>query len=256
MAANPKGLQKARTMARKRADMVLVERGLVETRAKAQEAIAAGGVRADGKAVARASDLVAEDAVLEVQRPHPWVSRGGQKLAHALDAFGVDPAGRVCLDVGASTGGFSQVLLSRGAAKVFAVDVGKGQLHDKLKSEPRLVVWEGVDARSLTSHEIGDPPTLLVADVSFIGLDKALPTPLSLSATNAELIALIKPQFEAGPGKKGKDGVLDDGDARRIAEAAVERLDGLAGFAAKQLIASPIRGGSGNREFLYLAVRA
>jgi len=234
---------------------VLVERGVVETRAKAQEAIAAGGLSADGRKVERPSDLIEENAVLELVRPYPWVSRGGLKLAHALDVFGIDPAGLVCLDVGASTGGFTDVLLARGARRVYAVDVGRGQLHPKLRDEPRLVSLEGVDARALTAHEIAEPPALVVCDASFIGLAKVLPRPLALAAPNARLVALVKPQFEAGPGRKGKGGLIDDTAARRIAESAVEALDGLAGFKIAELVASPVRGGDGAREFLLSACR-
>lgn len=240
---------------RRRADLVLVERGVVETRAKAQEAIAAGGVTADGVKVTKASDLIDEKAVLELVRPHPWASRGGLKLAHALDVFGVDPAGLVALDVGASTGGFTDVLLTRGARRVYAVDVGRGQLHPKFKDEPRVVSLEGVDARTLTRHEIADPPDLVVCDASFIGLLKVLPKPLELAAPQARLIALVKPQFEAGPGRKGKDGVLDETLARRVAEATAEALDGLLGFRVAELVTSPVKGGDGNREFLLLARR-
>jgi 23S rRNA (cytidine1920-2'-O)/16S rRNA (cytidine1409-2'-O)-methyltransferase len=242
-------------MPRKRADQVLVERGVVETRAKAQEAIAAGGVRADGVLVRKAADLIGENAVLELDKPYPWVSRAGLKLDHALAAFGVAPAGLVCLDVGASTGGFCDVLLARGAARVYAVDVGRDQLHPKLRADPRVVRLEGQDARDLTAREIAQAPALITADVSFIGLAKALPAALALAAPGACLIALIKPQFESGPGKRGKNGLIDDAESRRIAESVVEQLDGLAGFRARELTASPVRGGEGQREFLMLAQR-
>jgi 23S rRNA (cytidine1920-2'-O)/16S rRNA (cytidine1409-2'-O)-methyltransferase len=242
-------------MPRKRADQVLVARGVAETRAKAQAAIAAGGVRADGVVVRKAADLIAEDAVLELDAPHPWVSRAGLKLDHGLSAFGVNPAGWVCLDLGASTGGFTDVLLARGAAKIYAVDVGRDQLHPKLRAEPRVVVLEGQDARDLSHREIADAPRLITADVSFIGLAKAAPAALKLATPAAVLIALIKPQFEAGPGKRGKSGLIEDVEARRIAEATVAAFDGLEGFVARELIASPIRGGAGQREFLMLARR-
>jgi 23S rRNA (cytidine1920-2'-O)/16S rRNA (cytidine1409-2'-O)-methyltransferase len=242
-------------MDRKRADVVLVERGLVESRSKAQEAIAAGGVRVDGQLIEKASQTIAVDAVLELEAPHPWVSRAGLKLAHALDCFGIAPSGRICLDIGAATGGFSQVLLARGAAKVYAVDVGRGQLHAKLRDEPRLVVHEGVDARALTRHEVPDAPSLVVCDASFIGLAKVLPTPLRLAAPSADLVALIKPQFEAGPGRKGKAGIVPDDHARRIAEATAESLDWLENFKVLDMTTSPVRGGDGAREFLLLARR-
>jgi 23S rRNA (cytidine1920-2'-O)/16S rRNA (cytidine1409-2'-O)-methyltransferase len=241
-------------MARMRADLLLVARGLVESRAKARAAIEAGGVQADGAPVMKPSDLVAEDAQLQVTPPHPWVSRGGVKLAHALDAFGVDPAGRVCLDVGASTGGFTHVLLTRGAARVYAVDVGVGQLHASLREDPRVVGLEHTDARALTRGVIPESPTLIVCDVSFIGAAKALSIPLSLAAPHADLVALIKPQFEAGP-NAGRAGVLSEGVARAAAEQAIASLDGAEGFHAVNVIDSPIRGGDGNLELLLHASR-
>lgn len=241
-------------MTRMRADLLLVTKGLAESRAKAQAAIAAGGVRANGAIVQRASDLIGDDAALEVSPPHPWVSRGGVKLAHALDAFGVDPSGRVCLDVGASTGGFTHVLLTRGAARIYAVDVGRDQLHPSLRGDPRVVVLERTDARALTRALIPEAPSLVVCDASFIGASKVLETPLSLAASEAELIALIKPQFEAGPGAR-KRGVLDEASALEIAAAAMATLDGVQGFTRVAAIASPILGGDGNREFLYFSRR-
>ena len=232
-------------MTRLRADILLVARGLVESRAKARAAIEAGGVRADGVAVAKPSDLIAEAAALEVSPPHPWVSRGGVKLAHALDAFDVDPAGRVCLDIGASTGGFTHVLLTRHAARIYAIDVGQGQLHASLRGDPRVVSLEKQDARVLTRAQIAEPPSLIVCDVSFIGAAKALATPLSLATSPADLIALIKPQFEAGP---HKDAVLDEEAARATARSAIESLNGLERFQLISAIDSPIRGGDGNLE--------
>ncbi len=241
-------------MARVRADLLLVTRGLAESRAKARAAIEAGGVHADGVAVARPSDLIEESAVLEAAPAHPWVSRAGVKLAHALEAFGIDPAGRICLDVGASTGGFTQVLLKRGAARVYAVDVGRGQLHASVRADPRVVSLERTDARALTRALIPEPPTLIVCDASFIGAAKALAVPLSLAAEHADLVALIKPQFEAGP-RAGKHGVLSEVEARAAAVAAIAALDGLAGFAIARAIDSPIRGGAGNLEMLAWARR-
>ncbi len=239
-------------MSRTRADLLLVARGLAESRAKARAAIEAGGVRADGVVVGKPSDLLAEDVVLDVTPPHPWVSRGGVKLAAALDAFGVDPNGRVCLDVGASTGGFTQVLIARGAARVYAVDVGSGQLHASLRDDPRIVSLERTDARALTRALIPDAPSLIVCDVSFIGAAKALAVPLSLVARHADLVVLIKPQFEAGP---GKGGVLAEADAREAARQAIADLDGLNGFCVAGHIDSPIRGGDGNLEILLHARR-
>ncbi len=242
-------------MARIRADLLLVARGLVESRAKARAAIEGGGVLANGAVIGKPSDLVAEDAALDVTPPHPWVSRGGVKLAHALETFGVNPAGRVCLDVGASTGGFTDVLLTRGAAKVFAVDVGAAQLHAKLRGDPRVLVLERTDARTLTHAQISEPPDLIVCDASFIGAAKVVATPLSLAAARADLIALIKPQFEAGPGAAGKGGVLDEAIARAAADATIAALDGVEGFRTVRVIDSPIRGGDGNLELLLHARR-
>lgn len=239
-------------MTRVRADLLLVARGLTESRAKARAAIEAGGVRADGIVLAKASDLVREDAAIAYEPPHPWVSRGGVKLAHALEAFAVDPAGRICLDVGASTGGFTDVLLSRGAARVYAVDVGQGQLYAKLAADARVVSLERTDARQLTRALMPDAPTLIVCDVSFIGAAKALATPLSLAAERADLIALIKPQFETGP---HKNAVLSEDVARAAAQSAVDALEGLEDFRAMALIDSPIRGGDGNLEMLLHARR-
>jgi len=233
-------------MPRVRADLLLVARGLAESRAKARAAIEAGGLTADGVRVDKPSELIGDDAVLELTPPHPWVSRGGVKLAHALDVFGVDPAGRTCLDVGASTGGFTHVLVSRGAARVYAVDVGHGQLHALLRIDPRVVNLERTDARALTRARIPEPPTLIVCDASFIGVAKVLAQALSLAAEHADLVALIKPQFEAGPGK----GVASEAKAREVAEQAIDALEGLAGFRIVMQSDSPIRGGDGNLEVL------
>ncbi len=239
-------------MSRIRADLLLVARGFAESRAKARAIIEAGGLRADGAVVDKPASLVAEGADLEVTPPHPWVSRGGVKLAAALDAFGINPADRVCLDVGASTGGFTHVLLARGAARVYAVDVGTDQLHPTLRADQRVVDLQRVDARALTRRTIPHPPSLVVCDASFIGVAKVLAVPLSLAAVNADLVALIKPQFEAGP---GKGGVLCEHDARVAAGEAIGALDGLEGFRLVSQIESPIRGGDGNLEFLIHARR-
>ena len=234
-------------MSRMRADLLIVARGLAESRAKARAAIEAGGVSANGAVVVRPSDLIDEDAVLEVAQPHPWVSRGGVKLAAALDAFQIDPANRVCLDVGASTGGFTHVLLSRGAARVYAVDVGRDQLHASLRADPRVVSLEQTDASRLTRTLIPEPPSLIVCDASFIGAAKVLTTPFALAADCADAIVLIKPQFEAGP---HRNAVLDEATARAAGQAALDRLDGLERFRAIASIDSPIRGGDGNLERL------
>lgn len=237
-------------MTRVRADLLLVARGLAESRAKARAAIEAGGVTANGAIVEKASDLVADDAALTMAAPHPWVSRAGVKLAAALDAFGVDPAGRVCLDVGASTGGFTQVLLTRGATRVYAVDVGAAQLHASLRDDPRVTNLESTDARALTRAEIPEAPSLIVCDASFIGAAKVLLAPLKLAASNADLVALIKPQFEAGPKAAGRTGVLTEDVARVAAAQTIDALDGVEGFRQRAAIDSPIKGGDGNLEVL------
>ncbi len=240
-------------MARFRADILLVARGLAESRAKAQAAIAAGGVTANGAAVVKASQTLEEDALLTLAPPHPWVSRAGIKLAYALERFAVSPDGRHCLDIGASTGGFTQVLLAHGAAHVLAVDVGRDQVHASLRADPRVTVREGTDARALTGADIATPPSLVACDASFIGLEKVLPPPLALAAPQATLIALVKPQYETGPGRKGA--LLSPAMAFQIAEGVAHRLDGVAGFAVKALTDSPITGGDGAPEFLLHAVR-
>lgn len=234
-------------MSRMRADLLIVARGLAESRAKAVAAINAGGVTANGVLVTKASEQIDALAELVVTPAHPWVSRGGVKLAHALDAFGLDPAGQTCLDVGASTGGFTHVLLKRGAVRVYAVDVGQGQLHASLRGDPRVVSLEQTDARNLTRALIPEAPTLIVCDVSFIGAAKALAIPLSLAAPRADLVTLVKPQFEAGPHKVA---VLDEQLARDAAQTAVDALNGLEGFVLVNVIDSPIRGGDGNLERL------
>lgn len=239
-------------MSRIRADLLLVERGLVESRAKARAAIDCGGVTANGVLVQKPADLIDEGATLEVTPPHPWVSRGGVKLAAALDAFAIDPKDRICLDVGASTGGFTHVLLERGAACVYAVDVGQGQLHARVRADPRVVNLEKTDARVLAARQIPQAPSLIVCDASFIGVAKVLATPLSLAAPRADLVALIKPQFETGPGHGG----LPQADvARAAARLAIAALDGVEGFRVIASIDSPIRGGEGNLEILAHARR-
>ena len=201
--------------------------------------------------------LLAEDQPLEVRgQDHPWVSRGGLKLVRALDAFSLDPTGRVCLDIGASTGGFTDVLLDRGAARVHAVDVGHGQLAWKLRNDARVVVHERTNARYLDSKMIGEPAGALVCDASFIGLSTLLPAPLALCAPGAWAVALIKPQFEAGPALVGKGGVVRD---PAVHEAVCARVhdwwSGLAGWQVLGIVESPITGPQGNREFLIAAAR-
>jgi 23S rRNA (cytidine1920-2'-O)/16S rRNA (cytidine1409-2'-O)-methyltransferase len=201
---------------RRRLDLLLVERGLAESRARAQALIMAGLVFSGDRRLDKPGMLLEEDAALAVKgRDHPWVSRGGLKLAHALDRFGIDPAGLVCLDVGASTGGFTDVLLSRDAARVYAVDVGRGQLAWKLRVDPRVVLMERVNVRDLTRALITEPIDLVVCDVSFISLTLALPAALTLAAPGARLVALIKPQFEAGRAHVGRGGIIRDPDVRR-----------------------------------------
>jgi 23S rRNA (cytidine1920-2'-O)/16S rRNA (cytidine1409-2'-O)-methyltransferase len=236
---------------RKRADLVLVERGFFSSRARAQAAIAAGLVSADGQTVRKASDPLAEDARIEASEPHPWVSRGGIKLAAALDAFGLDPKGLACLDVGASTGGFTDVLLARGARSVVAIDVGRGQLDPRLASDPRVSAHEGLDARRLTAEIAGEPEAIVI-DVSFISQTLALPAVLSLAARPAWLVSLVKPQFEVGRHKLTKGAVKDPADLKAACAAVRACVEGL-GWTSVGLVPSPIAGGDGAREFLYAA---
>ena len=241
--------------AKTRADQLLVERGLCESRARAQAAIAAGLVTVDGRPVRKASEMIAADAVLTAQAPHPYVSRGGLKLASALDLFGFDPAGRVCLDVGASTGGFTDLLLKRGARRVIAVDFGREQLHASLRGDPRVTSREGCDIRSLTPVDLGEPPTLAAIDVSFISLRLVLPTVAALLAPTCEIAALIKPQFEAGRAALKKGIVRDEAVHQRVCNEIATVLAEL-GFAVEAPVPSPIEGGDGNREFLIGGRRA
>jgi 23S rRNA (cytidine1920-2'-O)/16S rRNA (cytidine1409-2'-O)-methyltransferase len=241
--------------ARERIDQVLVSRGLFESRALARAAIEAGLVRVSGQVIDKPSRSIEPDVAIEAARPFETVSRGGVKLAAALDAFAIDPAGCICLDLGASTGGFSDCLLRRGAVKVYAVDVGHGQLHPKLAADPRVVSLEGLDARRITVAEVPDRVKLLVADLSFIGLAKALPAGLARLEAGGALIALVKPQFEAGPGAS-KDGVIRDEALQNAILSRVEgELAGL-GLVIRGRIVSPVTGGDGNREFLVHAERA
>jgi 23S rRNA (cytidine1920-2'-O)/16S rRNA (cytidine1409-2'-O)-methyltransferase len=240
-------------VARKRADVLLVERGLFESRAKARAAIEAGGVTAGGRRVARPSETLDEASEIVAAPAHPWVGRGALKLAHALDLWPIAVEGRMVLDVGASTGGFSEVCLARGAARIYAVDVGRGQLHPRLSADDRVVNLEGTDARSLTRAEVPDVPGLIVADVSFIPLAKALPAALALAGSGTDLVALVKPQFEVGPGRVGKGGIVRDGAARAEAVAGVRRFLEAAGWRVQGEAESPIAGGDGNVEFLVWA---
>jgi 23S rRNA (cytidine1920-2'-O)/16S rRNA (cytidine1409-2'-O)-methyltransferase len=238
--------------AKRRADQLLVEQGLAESRAKAQALILAGLVSAGGRRVDKPGTALAEDTELALAgRDHPWVSRGGVKLAFALDHFALDPTGMIALDIGASTGGFSDVLLARGAARVHAVDVGRGQLAWKLRQDPRVVVHEAVNARYLSRAEIPEPIDLVTCDASFIGLARVLPAPLALTADRAALVALIKPQFEAGPSEVGKGGVVRDPVVHRaVCERVAAWLGAQPGWSVIGIAESPITGPAGNREFL------
>ena len=241
-----------------RADQLLVDRGLAESRARAQALIMAGKVFAGERRVDKPGVSLADNSPLEVRgQDHPWVSRGGLKLEHASRHFALSPAGRVCLDVGASTGGFTDVLLAHGAAKVHAVDVGHGQLAWKLRSDPRVVVHEKTNARHLTAAQIGDPIEALVCDASFIGLVTLLPAPLALCVPGAWAVALIKPQFEAGPEAVGRKGVVRD---PAVHQAVCERVcawwAARPGWTVLGVTESPITGPEGNREFLISATLA
>ena len=238
-----------------RADLLLVERGLFESRAKARAAIEAGGVVADGAPVARAAQQISADAEITAEPAHPWVGRGGMKLDHALSLWPVTVRDAVVLDVGASTGGFTEVCLARGAAKVFAVDVGRGQLHQRLRADPRVVDLSGLDARELTRASLPDPPSLVVCDASFIGLAKVLPAALALSAADAQLVALVKPQFEVGPDLVGRGGIVRDPEARALALRGVADWLDRVGWPVKASADSPILGGEGAREYLLWASR-
>lgn len=242
-------------MPKQRVDQLLVERGLAESRAKAQALVMAGLVFSGGKRVEKPGATLAAEAPLAVKgKPHPWVSRGGVKLAHALEHFGIEPAGQVCLDVGASTGGFTEVLLAKGAAKVYAVDVGHGQLDWKLRADKRVVVLERTNARHLTREIVPEPIDLVVCDASFIGLRTVLPAPLTLTKPAAALVALIKPQFEAGPEKVGKGGIVRDEAVRaEVCETIRAWLAGQPRWHVLGIAASPIEGADGNKEFLIAA---
>lgn len=237
---------------RRRADQLLVERRLFPSRARAQEAISAGLVRADGEIVRKASQPLDPDAKLEGAAAHPWASRGGLKLVAALDAFGLDPSGLACLDLGASTGGFTDVLLARGAKSVVAVDVGHGQF--RLAPDPRVRSLEGRDARSLTAADLFEPPQAIVCDVSFISQRLVLPPALALAAPRAWLATLVKPQFEVGPARVVKGQVKDEAALAEACEGVRETVEAL-GWTVRGVIPSPVAGGDGAREFLLGARR-
>lgn len=239
-----------------RLDVALVARGLVESRARAQAAIKAGGVTVDGRPAKAASEKVGDDCVLMVEEPHSWVGRGALKLVHALDLWPVVVEGRTVLDVGASTGGFAEVCLARGATRLFAVDVGSGQLHPRIASDPRVVDLQHTDARTLSRAIVPEALGLIVCDVSFISLTKALPAALDLAAEGTDLIALVKPQFEAdGPRSVGKGGIITDPHARKAAVIRVSEWLEANGWDVQADVESPITGGEGNIEFLLWARR-
>ncbi len=243
-------------MTRVRLDQLLVARGLAESRARARAAIEAGGVTIGGAPARAASQTVSDDAAITYADAHRWVGRGALKLDHALSLWPVAVEGRTVLDIGASTGGFTEVCLERGGARVYAVDVGSGQLHPRIATDPRVVNLEQTDARDMTPEQIPHPPQLIVCDASFIGVAKVLPAALSLAAPDADLITLVKPQFEAeSPKGVGKKGVVKDPEAHQAAVASVSSwLEGQ-GWAVQAVTESPITGGDGNLEFLLWARR-
>ncbi len=243
-------------MAKTRADQMLVDRGLAESRTRAQALIMAGLVFAGTRKIDKPGQTLADDVVLDVRgRDHPWVSRGGIKLAHGLDHFGWNVAGGVAIDVGSSTGGFTDVLLTRGAARVYAVDSGTNQLAWKLRQDARVVVHEQTSARILTAAHVPEPINLIVCDASFIGLAKVLERPMTFAGKGARLMALIKPQFEAGREEVGKGGVVRDPAIRaRVCDQVVAWLTE-AGWSVAGIVESPIQGPEGNVEFLVAASR-
>lgn len=244
-------------MTRQRLDQALVERGLAPSRARAQAMIRAGHVTVSGKVQTKpAAEVTAAEDIAISGDVHPWVSRGGIKLAHALDVFALDVAGAVCLDLGASTGGFCDVLLSRGAAKIYAVDVGQGQLHEKLRGDARIINLESTHAKDLTRARVPDAPDVLVADVSFISLTKVLPFVLPLLSVSARAVLLVKPQFESSPADIGKGGIVRDEAVQAAAVASVSAFLRAAGWQVSPAIDSPVTGGDGNREYLIYAYKS
>ncbi len=242
-------------ISKKRVDVLLVERELVQSRARAQAEIVAGRVWCDGKQVIKANTKLSVDARLELKGNEvQWVSRAAVKLEHALNHFSIDLTEKVVLDVGSSTGGFTQVALAYGAARVYAVDVGHDQLHKSLKANQRVTHLEGVNARYLTAQKISEAIDVVVCDVSFIGLEKLLSEPIKLTKDKAMLVALIKPQFEAGPGQVDRSGVINDDELQQNICARVRAwIDVQPAWGTLGTIESPIRGSNGNREFLVAA---
>lgn len=243
-------------MTKVRADQLLVSRGLAESRTRAQALIMAGAVFSGERKLAKAGDLLTEDASLEVRgKDHPWVSRGGIKLDHGLTHFGFDVTGLVALDIGSSTGGFTDVLLSRGAAKVYSVDVGTNQLAWKIRQDPRVIVHEQTNARGLDDSIIPEPIDIVVCDASFVSLAKVLEKPLKLAKAGARLVALIKPQFEAGREEVGKGGVVRDPRVHDRVCTETKAWVEAQGWAVVGVVPSPITGPQGNVEFLLGAVK-
>lgn len=238
-----------------RLDVALVARGLFESRARAQAAIASGSVSVSGRVVTKPSLKVSEDTEIAAKAAHPWVSRGGVKLAHALDVFKLDPDGMIALDVGASTGGFTDVLLTRGAEHVYAVDVGTDQLHKKIRGDSRVIVMEQTDARQLTTADFTRKIDLVVCDASFISATKILGVPMTLARPGAHLVTLIKPQFEMGRDALGKGGVIRDKETAQDAVRIVRSWVEAQGWTLRADCKSPITGGSGNHEYLLHAVK-
>lgn len=238
-----------------RADKILVKLGHYPSRASAQAAIAEGKVKVDGSRLSKSSQLLSDDASIQAEQLHPYVSRGGVKLLYGLETFHVLAEGKVCLDIGASTGGFVDVLLQAGALKVFAVDVGRDQLHDLLRQNPNVIVLESTDARALTVQHIPSPPDIIVSDVSFAGLEKVMATPLSLATASADYVGLFKPQFQVGKGFVGKGGIVSDEVAVERARLEFSEWLKKEGWRILSWTASPIKGGDGNAEYLFHAKR-
>lgn len=249
------GQRTAKVGARRRLDQVILDRGLAVSRTRARNLVELGFVKCDGSIVAKPSMLVALDAeIIITGEDYPWVSRGGVKLSAALDHFRIDVTDAVCLDAGASTGGFSDVLLSRGAVRVFAVDVGHGQLARRLVEDARVIDLEGMDTRALTKDEITETVDLVVADVSFISLSKAIEVPLGFVRSGGRFVGLVKPQFEVGPNRVGKSGVVRDPSLQyQVCEEVQRWILALGSWSVVGVIDSPIEGRDGNREFLLVA---
>jgi 23S rRNA (cytidine1920-2'-O)/16S rRNA (cytidine1409-2'-O)-methyltransferase len=254
-AAEPKRGPDNRAKTKIRLDVALVERGLIESREKAARVILAGDVLVDGQRVDKAGALVTPGAKLELAARPRFVSRGGDKLAHALAAFAIEPRGKVAIDVGASTGGFTHCLLERGAVKVYAVDVGHGQLDPKLRADGRVVVMEKTNARSLPVDSFPESPALATIDISFISLEKVLPSVFGVLTLAGEAVVLVKPQFEVGKGQVGKGGVVRDGSHHRAVIARIARFAVLHGWHVRGVTASPLKGPKGNREFFLLLTK-